>query len=109
MDSQGIVWFGEWWGNQIGRFDPKTETFKEFALPDPDPTPYAIAVDRNDNVWYSSYNDDILGRLDPRRARSSGFPMPFPGNGMQELMPDAQGRSLVWRSLQQQSGLLRSS
>ena len=48
VDSQGIVWFGEWWGNQIGRFDPKTETFKEFALPDPDPTPYAIGVDRND-------------------------------------------------------------
>jgi len=32
-DSQGIIWFGEWWAGQIGRFDPKTETFKEFRCP----------------------------------------------------------------------------
>jgi virginiamycin B lyase len=94
VDSQGIVWFGEWWGNQIGRFDPKTEKFQEFALPDPDPTPYAIAVDRNDNVWYSSYDDDILGRLDPKTGSVVEFPMPFSGNGMRELIPDSQGR--IW-------------
>jgi len=94
VDSKGIVWFGEWWGNQIGRFDPKTEKFQEFALPDPDPTPYAIAVDRNDNVWYSSYDDDILGRLDPKTGTVTEFPMPFSGNGMRELIPDAQGR--IW-------------
>jgi len=94
VDSQGIVWFGEWWGNQIGRFDPKTETFKEFALPDPDPTPYAIGVDRNDFVWYSSYDDDVLGRLDPKTGSVVEFPMPFSGNGMRELIPDSQGR--IW-------------
>ena len=94
VDSKGIVWFGEWWGNQIGRFDPKTETFKEYALPDPDPTPYAIGVDRNDNVWYSSYNDDILGRLDPKTGSVVEFPFPYSGNGMRELIPDSQGR--IW-------------
>ena len=94
VDSQGIVYFGEWWGNQIGRFDPKTEKFQEFPLPDPDPTPYAIAVDRNDNVWYSSYDDDILGRLDPKTGKVVEFPLPFSGNGMRELIPDAQGR--IW-------------
>ncbi|MGH9680514.1 MAG: virginiamycin B lyase family protein, partial [Candidatus Acidiferrales bacterium] len=91
VDSQGIVWFGEWWGNQIGRFDPKTETFKEYALPDPDPTPYAIGVDHYGYVWYSSYDDDILGRLDPKTGSVVEFPLPFSGNGMRELMPDSQG------------------
>lgn len=94
VDSQGIVWFGEWWGNQLGRFDPKTEKFQEFALPDPSPTPYAVAVDRNDFVWYSSYDDDILGRLDPKTGAVVEFPMPFSGNGMRELIPDSQGR--IW-------------
>jgi virginiamycin B lyase len=94
VDSQDIVWFGEWWGNQIGRFDPKTETFKEFALPDPSPTPYAVAVDRNDFVWYSSYDDDILGRLDPKTGTVVEFPFPYSGNGMRELIPDSQGR--IW-------------
>src|SRR5580704_18229654 len=42
VDSQGVVWFGEWWGKQIGRFDPKTETFKEFRCPTPIQLPYAV-------------------------------------------------------------------
>jgi hypothetical protein len=33
VDSKGIVWFGEWWGNQIGRFDPKTEKFQDRRRP----------------------------------------------------------------------------
>src|SRR3984893_14214007 len=94
VHSPGIVLFGEWWGNQIGRFDPKTETFKEFALPDPDPTPYAIGVDRNDDVWYSSYNDDVLGRLDPKTGSVVEVPLPFSGNGIRELIPDSPGR--IW-------------
>jgi virginiamycin B lyase len=92
VDSHGIVWFGEWWGGQIGRFDPKTETFKEFPLPDPDPTPYAIGVDHNDFVWYSSYDDDIIGRLDPRTGMIVEYPFPYSGNGLRELIPDSKGR-----------------
>jgi virginiamycin B lyase len=91
-DSQGIIWFGEWWAGQIGRFDPKTETFKEFPLPDPDPTPYGIGVDRNDHVWYSSYDDDILGRLDPKTGAVVEYPFPYSGNGIRELLPDSEGR-----------------
>jgi virginiamycin B lyase len=91
-DSQGIIWFGEWWAGQIGRFDPKTETFKEFPLPDPDPTPYGIGVDHNDFVWYSSYDDDILGRLDPKTGAVVEYPFPYSGNGIRELLPDSEGR-----------------
>jgi len=92
VDAQGIVWFGEWWGKQIGRFDPKTETFKEFPLPDPDPTPYAIGVDHNGFVWYGSFDDDILGRLDPNTGMVTEFPFPYSGVGLREFMPDSQGR-----------------
>ncbi len=33
IDADGIVWFSESGASQIGRFDPKTETFKNYALP----------------------------------------------------------------------------
>ena len=46
VDSDGIVWFTERQGNKIGRLDPKTETFKEFPLPGPEASPYAIGIDR---------------------------------------------------------------
>ena len=59
IDSDGIVWFGERTGNKIGRFDPKTETFKEYPLPGPAATPYAIIVGKD--------NGDLV-RLD-----GSGF------------------------------------
>jgi virginiamycin B lyase len=91
-DSQGNIWFGEWWAGQIGRFDPKTEIFKEFPLPDPDPTPYGVGVDRNGFVWYSSYDDDILGRLDPKTGAVVEYPFPYSGNGIRELLPDSEGR-----------------
>ena len=35
IDKQGMIWFAESEASQIGRFDPKTEKFKEFALPGP--------------------------------------------------------------------------
>ena len=33
VDDDGIVWFCVFDDGKIDRFDPKTETFKEFPLP----------------------------------------------------------------------------
>ena len=33
MDSDGIMWIGEFNAGKMARFDPKTETFKEYTLP----------------------------------------------------------------------------
>ena len=54
VDGEGIVWFAEFDAGKIGRFDPKTETFKEYQLPGPYPTPYALGIDREHKIWYSS-------------------------------------------------------
>ncbi len=93
-DSEGRIWFGEWFAGQIGRFDPKTETFKEFPLPDPDPTPYGIGVDRNGFVWYSSYDDDIIGRRNLKTGKVVVYPFPYAFDGIRELIPDTDGR--IW-------------
>ena len=45
VDGDGIVWFAEFDAGKIGRFDPKTETFKEWPLPGPKATPYALGID----------------------------------------------------------------
>jgi virginiamycin B lyase len=91
-DSKGMIWFGEWFAGQIGCFDPQTETFKEFALPGPDPTPYGIGVDRNDFVWYASYDTDMLGRLNPATGKVAVYPLPYPGNEIREILRDPDGR-----------------
>ena len=94
LDSDGIVWFSERVGGKIGRFDPKTETFKEFQLPGPSPSPYAIGIDRDHMVWYDSHEQDILGRLNPNTGEVTEYPFPHSEISMREFFIDSQGR--VW-------------
>src|SRR5207302_147410 len=92
LDSNGIVYFSERQGNKIGRFDPKTETFKEYPLPGPAGTPYAIAVDKDDTVWYNSNDQDTIGRLDPNTGKIVEYPFPQSDGLMREFFLDSHGR-----------------
>jgi virginiamycin B lyase len=92
VDDHGIVWFTERQGNKIGRFDPKTETFKEFPLPGPEASPYAIGIDRDRMIWYSSHEQDTLNRLDPRTGEVVEYPYPHSEISMREMFPDSRGR-----------------
>ena len=92
IDTDGIVWFAEYYGGKIGRFDPQTQTFKEYVLPGPKATPYALAIDRKHNLWYSSDEMDVIGRLDPNTGKVTEFPYAHSENMMKEFFLDAQGR-----------------
>jgi len=94
IDSNDIVYFGERLGNKIGRFDPKTETFKEYPLPGPSATPYALAVDKNNTVWYASTEQDLIGHLDPSTGKVVEYPFPHSEAMMREFFLDSQGR--IW-------------
>ena len=92
LDSNGIVYFSERQGHKVGRFDPKTETFKEYPLPGPAGSPYAIAVDRDDTVWYNSNDQDTIGHLDPKTGKIVEYPFPHSDGLMREFFLDSQGR-----------------
>jgi virginiamycin B lyase len=92
VDTDGMVWFSERSGGNIGRFDPKTETFKEFPLPGPSPTPYALGIDKDHYIWYASTEQDTLNRLDPTTGEVIEYPFPHSEVMMRELFLDSQGR-----------------
>ncbi|OFV98889.1 MAG: hypothetical protein A3H28_08585 [Acidobacteria bacterium RIFCSPLOWO2_02_FULL_61_28] len=94
VDAEGMVWYGGYDHGTIGRFDPKTETFKEYPLPGPSPTAYALALDGQGYIWYSSRDTDILGRLDPKTGEVIEYPFPYAENTSRDYFTDAQGR--VW-------------
>jgi len=94
VDDDGIVWFSERRGGKIGRFDPKTETFREFQLPGPEPSPYALGLDRNGMVWYASHEQDTLGRLNPKTGAVTEYPFPHSEISIREFFLDSQGR--IW-------------
>jgi virginiamycin B lyase len=54
VDSSGMVWFSNRRGDILGRFDPKTETFKSFPLPGPSPSSYALGIDQKNNIWITT-------------------------------------------------------
>ena len=93
IDKDGTIWFNvEFQAGKVGHFDPKTEMFKEYALPGPEATPYALEIARNGTVWYSSEHLDVIGNLDPKNGHVTEYPFPQAENTMREFYLDAQGR-----------------
>jgi virginiamycin B lyase len=93
MDHNGVFWIAQSEAGQIASFDPKTETFKEFPLPGPAPTPYAMNLDKDEYVWYSSEYTDMFGRLDPKTGKTVEYPFPHAEAFSREFFLDAQGRN----------------
>jgi streptogramin lyase len=92
VDSDGTVWFTERVGGKIGHLDPESGNIKEFDLPGPSPSPYAIGIDRNHMVWYDSFEQDVLGRLNPTTGEVTEYPFPHSEISIRELFMDSQGR-----------------
>ena len=90
--SDGIIWIGEFNSGKMARFDPKAQTFTEYKLPGPDPTPYAMGIDVHGYIWYDSHHQDTMGRLDPKTGNVTEYPFPHPELSMREFFRDAQGR-----------------
>ena len=88
----GIIWFDEFNAGKMGRFDPATQTFKEYTLPGPDPTPYALGFDAEGYLWYNSHDMDVIGRFDPKTGKVVEYPFPHPELFMREFFRDSQGR-----------------
>jgi virginiamycin B lyase len=91
VGPDGMVWLGEYTSGKIARFDPKTETFREYQLPGPQPSPYGIGIDRNHDLWYSSYFMDVIGCLDPKTGKVTEYPFPHSENSIREFFLDDQG------------------
>jgi virginiamycin B lyase len=98
IDSQGMVWFGDYFGGNLTRFDPTTQTFKEFKLPGPMPTPYGMGIDHRDDIWYASMYTDVIGRLEPKTGKVTEYPSPYGERGTRDMFEDSEGR--IWYGAQ---------
>jgi len=61
------VWFADMSGNNVTRFDPKTEQFTEYPIPQRPDRSYArfIGADARGRVWFTEYFGDRIGFVDP--------------------------------------------
>jgi virginiamycin B lyase len=73
----GSVWYSGQMANVLGRFDPKTQTFREFHLPDGS-GPHGLIAAPDGNVWYTANFKAYIGKLDPKTGKVTQYPMPDP-------------------------------
>jgi streptogramin lyase/mono/diheme cytochrome c family protein len=95
VDQQdGTVWFAEFQAGKLAQFDPSSGNFKEFPLPGPRGTPYAVGIGADRMLWYSSEWMDVVGRLDPATGTVTEYPIPQAENSMRDFFLDDKGR--IW-------------
>ncbi|HVW75165.1 MAG TPA: hypothetical protein VHC39_16125 [Rhizomicrobium sp.] len=71
----GSVWYSGQMANVLGRFDPRTQRFKEFALP-AGSGPHGLIADHDGNVWFTANFGGYIGKLDPKSGKVTQYPMP---------------------------------
>ena len=91
VDALGRIWFAQTGANQIGRFDPSTETFVEYPLPTPGGRPTRLVVDGRGIVWFTDVVANAIGRLDPISQEIRMYSVPTPGSRPSGLVFDRKG------------------
>ena len=107
-DKNGIVWFTESNATKLGRFDPATNTFKEYPVPGVGDM-WGMTVDQNGYVWLAQYAGKgsvnpggvIVGgghgrllRFDPRTENFTIVDIASEGSFPFRLVTDEAGR--IW-------------
>jgi len=93
--KDGMVWVPGFGSGVFGCFDPTTEKWKVYDLPDKEnQIPYALNIDPKGYVWICGTGDDTLHRFDPKTEDLVTFRMPSRVTYTREIEFDADGN--VW-------------
>src|SRR5579859_92407 len=72
----GSMWFTEQLQNKLGRLDPESGTFKEYALKIEDSGPHGLVADADGNIWFTGNAKAYIGKLDPKTGDVKVYKMP---------------------------------
>ncbi len=105
--SDGMIFYADSRG-YLGRFDPRTGSFKEWPSPSgEDSSPYALAV-VNDIVWYNESNQrpDALVRFDPRTETFQSWAIPSGVGIIRHMRATPDGHLVIHQSSSNRVGLV---
>jgi len=99
VGGDGALWFTEQLQNKLGRVDPKTGIFKEYALKIEDSGPHGLVADSSGNIWFTGNGKGYIGKLDPRTGTITEYKMPDPrAEDPHTAVFDSRG--LMWFTVQ---------
>ncbi len=76
VGPDGAVWYADLLNSCLGKLDPATGRFGEYATASAGANPHGITVDSAGIVWYAATQHRRIGRLDPVTGRSREFALP---------------------------------
>ena len=77
LDGDDYLWFGEWFGEKIGKLNIKEGKIFEYSVSVPFAAFYEAGVDpKNHFGWAYDWRNDRLDRVDPKTGEVLEFPMP---------------------------------
>ena len=95
--QDGMVWVPGFGSGVFAKFDPTTEQWTTYALPNHlEQIPYALNVAPNGMIWICGTGNDTLYRFNPETEYLVEFQLPFRGSYTREIEFDAEGS--VWTS-----------
>ena len=93
----GMVWVPGFGSGVFGKFDPTSEEWTTYPLPDYlNQIPYALNVAPDGMVWICGTGNDTLYRFNPETEYLVEFPLPFRVSYTREIEFDEDG--YVWTS-----------
>jgi len=96
VDLENRLWFAEYGGNGVGRFDSVSETITEWKKPLAWEAPYDVLADRNGEAWEVNTFSDRVGRLDPRSGQWTNYLLPRSSNIRRVFVDDRKTPVTVW-------------
>jgi len=80
VDREGVVWLSQFDEQFLGRFDPKTLNYTEFAIPVQRPEypkgTLDLEVDPEGNLWLSHMFQSGIVKFDKKTEKFQAFPLP---------------------------------
>jgi len=80
IDSQNRLWFSEFWTNQYGMYDPKTNKITQWDVPFPYAGAYDVGFDDQRYAWGADMSTDLVQRLNVETGEWSSYLLPIPVN-----------------------------
>jgi streptogramin lyase len=94
VDQNGTVWFAETGSSSLARYNPKTNTFNEFSLPQSGSRPFYITIDQKGQVWASETQYNQIVEFYPSTNSFKVYAVPTTGAVPGGLAVDSNGN--VW-------------
>lgn len=92
VDAEDNIWISDIAMNEIGRFNPKTKTYKVFPIITPLSRPGKILIDSSKNIWFPQLHSHKITMLVPSTGMMSEAILPGYNSVPQSIVFDKKGR-----------------